>query len=148
MSEQQESGHLLEEAKKLGAIAIGGDRGIVQFGSSVLPFAKIIVDIMDEPAAVLERVKVWEAAYLEAYPEPDTIKEVQIQEPSQEEKAGIAIPQCPNHEMPMTHRQGVSKKTGQPYDFYGCTVQGAAAQPGYNAQGYCTQTVNTADLVS
>ena len=91
MSEQEEGGHLVEEAKKLGAIAIGGDRGIVQFGSSVLPFAKIIVDIMDEPAAVLERVKVWEAAYLEAYPEPDRIKEVQIQEPSQEEKAGIAI---------------------------------------------------------
>ena len=64
MSEQEQGGHLVEEARKLGGILTGNDRGIVQFGSHVLPFAKIIVDIMDELSTVLERVKVWEAAYL------------------------------------------------------------------------------------
>ncbi len=30
-------------------------------------------------------------------------------------------PWCPTHNLPMTLRQGVSKKTGRPYRFYSCT---------------------------
>ena len=125
MNDQEQGGHLLEEAKKLGAIAIGGDRGIVQFGSSVLPFAKIIVDIMDEPAAVLERVKVWEAAYLEAYPQPEQVERVAepVSQPAPSSDSSMKSPHCDQHNLAMRLIERKGNGEALPHGpFYVCAV--------------------------
>lgn len=30
---------------------------------------------------------------------------------------------CPKHNTALTHKQGISKKTGKPYDFWGCPTK-------------------------
>ena len=51
---------MAEAAKKLGGIV---DGGTIQFGSDVLPYAAIVVNLMDHPETVLDRVRLWEEAY-------------------------------------------------------------------------------------
>ena len=125
MNDQEQGGQLVEEAKKLGGVLTGNDRGIVQFGRHVLPFAKIIVDIMDEPSTVLERVKVWEAAYLEAYPEPQQVerKVEPVSQPAPSNDSSMQSPHCDEHNLAM--RLIEKKGNGDPLPhgpFYVCAV--------------------------
>ena len=45
---------------------------------------------------------------------------------------------CPKHNSELVHRQGVSKKTGKPYDFWACSQK--------DGNAYCDYTYNEAKV--
>ena len=45
---------------------------------------------------------------------------------------------CPKHNSELVHRQGVSKKTGKPYDFWACSQK--------DGQNFCDYTYNEAKV--
>ena len=64
MTNEEQGGHLVEEATKLGGIIKGGT---IQFGTKKLPFSAVVVSLMDNPETVMERVKAFEEAYEAAF---------------------------------------------------------------------------------
>lgn len=64
MTNEEQGGHMLDEATKLGGIIKGGT---IQFGTKKLPFSAVVVSLMDNPETVMERVKAFEEAYEVAF---------------------------------------------------------------------------------
>ncbi len=64
MTNEEQGGHLVDEATKLGGIIKGGT---IQFGTKKLPFSAVVVSLMDNPETVMERVKAFEEAYEAAF---------------------------------------------------------------------------------
>lgn len=69
----------------------------------------------------------------------DKSKQVETEEKAAEAFVGkkendLALT-CPHHKVKLVHRQGVSKKTGNPYDFWGC--------PKMDDGKYCDYTWNS-----
>ena len=73
MTNEEQGGHLVEEATKLGGVIKGGT---IQFGTKKLPFSAVVVSLMDDPETVMERVKAFEEAYEAAYEsqEPEVVQ--------------------------------------------------------------------------
>ena len=47
---------------------------------------------------------------------------------------------CPTHKTELINRKGVSKKTGKPYDFWGCTAK--------DGDQFCGYTENSATVAT
>lgn len=94
MTNEEQGGHLVEEATKLGGIIKGGT---IQFGTKKLPFSAVVVSLMDNPETVMERVKAFEEAYEAAFEsqEPEVVQRekdhLQIAEPFEDTETSTPV---------------------------------------------------------